>query len=169
MIPRITRILYATDLSKNSAYAAYFALDLAHTHKAQIVIFHCTEAVPTTVYAAGFTEMAMDIQNRNQESAEVEIKKRLGEFYRKIGSLMTPEYARLVSDTIVKTGYPVEEILNTAEAEQCDLIVLGSHSKGWLKQTFLGSTARSVLERTRMPVFIVPLPSDSSSIDRDVV
>jgi len=69
----------------------------------------------------------------------------------------------LVSDTIVTMGYPVEEILNTADAQKCDVIVLGTHGKGWLKQAFLGSTARSVLERTRKPVLIIPLPSEETT------
>jgi nucleotide-binding universal stress UspA family protein len=59
----------------------------------------------------------------------------------------------------------VEEILNTADEKECDMIVLGTHGKGWLKQAFLGSVARSVLERTRRPAFLVPLPSEKSSVD----
>jgi nucleotide-binding universal stress UspA family protein len=59
----------------------------------------------------------------------------------------------------------VEEILNTADREECDMIILGSHGKGWLKQTFLGSGARSVMERTRKPIFLVPLPSEKAGID----
>jgi nucleotide-binding universal stress UspA family protein len=45
------------------------------------------------------------------------------------------------------------------------VIVLGTHGKGWLKQAFLGSVALSVLERTRKPVFIAPLPSEKASAD----
>jgi nucleotide-binding universal stress UspA family protein len=41
MIPQIKKILYATDLTKNSSYAFYFAADLAQKHDAQIVILHC--------------------------------------------------------------------------------------------------------------------------------
>jgi nucleotide-binding universal stress UspA family protein len=67
-------------------------------------------------------------------------------------------------DVIVTAAYPVEEILNIADAKACDVIVLGTHGKGWLRGTFLGSVARSVLERTRKPVFIVPLPADKTSI-----
>jgi nucleotide-binding universal stress UspA family protein len=58
----------------------------------------------------------------------------------------------------------VDEILNTADREECDVIVLGTHGKGWLKHTFLGSVAGSVLERTRKPVFIIPLPSGQPTI-----
>jgi nucleotide-binding universal stress UspA family protein len=63
-----------------------------------------------------------------------------------------------VSGIVIKEGDAVEEILNTAEEEGCDMIVLGTHRKGWLKQTLLGSVAKSVLERTRKPVLIIPLP-----------
>jgi len=40
MIPPIKKILYATDLTKNSSYAFYFAADLSRTHDAKIVILH---------------------------------------------------------------------------------------------------------------------------------
>jgi nucleotide-binding universal stress UspA family protein len=44
------------------------------------------------------------------------------------------------------------------------VIILGTHGKGFLKQTFLGSVARSVLDRAKKPVFIIPLPQDESDI-----
>jgi nucleotide-binding universal stress UspA family protein len=64
-------------------------------------------------------------------------------------------------------GHPVEEILKAVDEESCDAIVLGTHGKGFLRQTFLGSVAGSVLERTRKPVFIIPLPSEKTNIDWD--
>jgi nucleotide-binding universal stress UspA family protein len=70
----------------------------------------------------------------------------------------------LVSKVIVREGYAPEEILSTADAEGCDVIVLGTHGKGLLKQAFLGNVARSVLERTRRPVFVAPLPRETSDI-----
>jgi nucleotide-binding universal stress UspA family protein len=58
----------------------------------------------------------------------------------------------------------VEEILKAADEEQCSLIILGTHGKGFLKQTFLGSVARSVLDRARKPVFIIPLPREETGL-----
>lgn len=169
MVPQIKKILYATDLTANSAYAAYFALDLAHKYQAKIVILHCTETFSRGHYGLGAVYMppVEEVLDEKRQAAEAELKRRLGEFYRKVGSKITPDYARLVSEIIVKPAYAVEEILNTADAEECDLIVLGTHGKGWLKQTFLGSTARSVLERTRKPMFIIPLPSEKTDLDWD--
>jgi nucleotide-binding universal stress UspA family protein len=51
------------------------------------------------------------------------------------------------------------------DEEGCDVIVLGTHSKGFLQQTFVGSVCSSVLHRTRKPVLVVPLPSEDATID----
>ena len=142
---------------------------MAQKHGAKIVILHCIGAIPASVYYEGgivdggqFLKKAKD-----QEKADdvAEIRKRLQEFCQKVESRIGAPCMDLVSDVIVKEGYAVEEILNTADTEGCDVIVLGTHGKGLLKQAFLGSVARSVLERTRKPVFIIPLPSEDTTID----
>jgi len=167
MIPHIKKILYATDLTVNSAYAAYFAVDLARTHDAKIVIIHCAEVSPWAYLGAAAPYFDVWLREAEEDRVEKdlgEIKKRVEEFSRKAESQFGPEYANLVSETIVTAGYAVEEILNTASNLECDVIVLGTHGKGFLKQTFLGSVARAVMERSVKPVFIIPLPSDKASI-----
>jgi nucleotide-binding universal stress UspA family protein len=169
MIPPVKKILYATDLTKNSAYAGYYALDLAQKHEAEVVILHCTDPIPDVPVYSQAGRYGIDApkarKNDEKRRPDAEIRKRLGDLYRKVGDKINPKRINFVSTIIVRPGYPIEEILNTADAEHCDLIVLGTHGKGWLKQTFLGSTARSVLERTRKPVFIVPLPPEQIDID----
>jgi nucleotide-binding universal stress UspA family protein len=169
MIPQIKKILYATDLTKNSAYAFYFAADMARKHDAKITILHCIAEIPPSAYlATPFMDVSGILREAKEQEADEDlgvIKKRLQEFSEKVGSQIGSSGADLVSDVIVTAAYPVEEILNIADAKACDVIVLGTHGKGWLRGTFLGSVARSVLERTRKPVFIVPLPADKTSID----
>jgi len=163
MIPHIKKILYATDLSKNSSYAFYYATDLARKHDARIIILHCSESISPWHYVHGgitddlFKTLQKD-KEREKEKDTVEIKRLLQQFCQNTETQIGPPCANLVSEIIVKEGYPAEEILNTADSKKCDVIVLGTHGKGRLKQTFLGSVARSVLERTRKPVFIIPLP-----------
>jgi nucleotide-binding universal stress UspA family protein len=43
MIPKINKILYATDLSKNSAYAFRYAIKSAEVHDAKIDILNILE------------------------------------------------------------------------------------------------------------------------------
>ena len=50
MIPEIKKILYATDLSPNSAYALGFALKSANLYHAEMVILHVFDR-PTIGYA----------------------------------------------------------------------------------------------------------------------
>jgi nucleotide-binding universal stress UspA family protein len=51
------------------------------------------------------------------------------------------------------------------DEENCDVIVLGTHSRGFLEQALLGSVSKFVLQRTKKPVFIVPLPSGDTIMD----
>ena len=163
MIPQIKKILYATDLSKNSAYAFYYAVDLAQKKGATIVILHTLEPIPAYVknYIGGAQKLELDNQN---EIIEI-IQKRLNNFCQNVDVHIGFPCAELVSKVIVREGHPVEEILLAADEEGCDIIVLGNHGKGFLKQTFLGSVSRGVLDRTRKPVFVIPLPPESVDID----
>jgi len=170
MIPQIKKILYGTDLSKNSAYAFFYAVDMAKKHNASIVILHTIEPIGQHIYdegGGGIYVMMKKAKKQEQKMDIEEIKKRLQEFCKRAETHIGEPCAELVSKVLVPLGHPVEEILNAADEEGCDAIVLGTHGKGFLRQTFLGSVAGSVLQRTRKPVFIIPLPSEKTNIDWD--
>jgi len=61
-------------------------------------------------------------------------------------------------DILVERGNPVEQILAQAEATHADLIVMGTHGQGTFKDAMMGSTARRVLRRSRIPVLVIRLP-----------
>jgi nucleotide-binding universal stress UspA family protein len=52
----------------------------------------------------------------------------------------------------------VEQILAQADAAQADLIVMGTHGQGTFKDAMMGSTARRVLRRSKIPVLVIRLP-----------
>jgi len=163
MLPQIKKILYATDLSKNSAYAFYYAVDMARKRGATIVLLHSLEPVPA--YVRNYISGAEKLELENQREMIAAIEKRLDNFCRKVDNQIGSPCVELVSKIIARVGHPVEEILSAADEEGCDVIILGNHGKGFLKQTFLGSVSRGVLDRTRKPVMIVPLPPETESID----
>jgi len=165
MIPQIKKILYATDLSKNSSFAFLYATDVARRHNAKIVILHAIEPVPA--YAAAYTDITDQIKRKQQEETGEEIKNRLGQFCEKAESQIGSPCVELVSKILVPRGHPPDEILNAADKEECDVIVLGTHGKGFLAHTFLGSVSNAVLHRTQKPVFIIPLPSEKTTLDWD--
>jgi len=170
MIPQIKKILYATDLSKNSVYAYRYAMDMAEKHNAEIIVLHVIEPIPPQVrhYVSIYVDEARweEKIKTEQEIGIEQIKKRLQEFCKK-ESQDDPGCLLLVSKILVQPGHPVEEILRTADEEACEAIVLGTHGKGFLKHTFLGSVACSVLDRSRKPVFIIPLPHEDTGLGLD--
>ena len=165
MIPQIRKILYATDLSKNSSYAFLYATDLARRHDARIIILHAIEPIPPYVeLPAGITD---ETKRKQQVETIEEIKQLLLGFCKKAETQIGPPCVELVSKVLVPRGHPPEEILNAANEEGCDVIVLGTHGKGFLAHTFLGSVSNAVLHRTRRPVFIIPLPPEKTTVDWD--
>ncbi len=165
VFPQIKKILYATDMSKNSSYAFLFATDMARRHDARIVILHVFEPIPP--YAEVYTGITGEMERKQQEETVEDIKKHLQGFCKKAEAQIGPPCVELVSKILVRRGHPPEEILNAASEEACDVIVLGTHGKGFLAHTFLGSVSNAVLHRTRKPVFIIPLPSEKVSIEWD--
>ena len=167
MTPQIKKILYATDLSKNSAYAYQYAMSMAEKYGAEIVILNVIEPIPAAArhYIKIYVEEAKweEKIRYEQEMAVEGIQKRLEEFCKQ-ESQDAPQCLALVSTILVRPGHPVEEILKAADEQQCDMIVLGTHGKGFLRHTFLGSVARSVLDRARKPVFIIPLPHEEAGL-----
>ena len=168
MIPQIRKILYATDLTKNSAYAFYYAIDVAKRRDAKITILHVVEPLPPLARFYGSLDEEKEVYHREKTADLDLIRKRLEEICQRVEKGGTA-CLMLVSEILVRVGHPVEEILKAAEEKECDVLILGSHGKGFLKQTFLGSVSRKVLDRCRKPVFIIPLPAEGVKMDLDEV
>jgi nucleotide-binding universal stress UspA family protein len=167
MIPEIKRILYATDLSDNSAYAFRYAINSALKHDAGIIILYVFELLTTTNCFALDLYLDEDLRKKifNERVSDTldRIRKRLKIFTDKEFGGDTKMVDRIESIEVCE-GFPAEEILKKADGFQCDAIVMGTHGKGLIRHAFLGSTAKRVLRRTRKPVFIIPLPKGETDI-----
>ena len=167
MIPKINKILYATDLSANSAYVFRYAIDSAIKHDADIFILHVFERIPGA--GTGILDFYLDEAQRKKIFEErvsdtmERIKKRVKLFCEK-ELKDDPAGAERVKSIEVCEGFPAEVILRKADELACDVIVMGAHGKGIIANTFLGSTSKRVLRRTRKPVFIIPLPKGELDI-----
>ena len=60
------------------------------------------------------------------------------------------------ADTIVKAGRPAEEILDTAEEGDFDLIVVGHRGMGAARRFLMGSVCERVVRHATRPVLAVP-------------
>lgn len=167
MIPKIRSILYCTDLSKNSAYAFRYAINTAQKHDADIYILYVIEEIPeyfkTMLERYANNKRLHEAEKQRKGESIDRIKKRLEEVCRR-ELANEPESLKDVKKIEVCEGYPAEEILKKADEFDCDIIIMGTHSKGAVSHTFLGSVAQRVLRHVRKPVFIIPLPEGETDI-----
>ena len=164
MIPKINSILYTTDLSKNSAYAFRYAVNSALNHDAKIHILHVQDRIPASIEAMlkmdSPTESWEEYAENKKKEMKKYIKEKLEAFCRREFK-DNPTFLDRVASIEVIDGDPAGEILQKADEIRADMVVMGSHSKGPLAHAFLGGVAEKVLNRIKIPVFIIPMPKET--------
>ncbi len=153
MASTIRKILYTTDLSENSAYVFRYALNSAEFHDAKIHILYVLKLffpLPYGLFA---------VSGREEERPVIleQIRKRLDEFVKRELEGDAARLKRVVAIEVIE-GDPVMEILKKADRMKADVLAMGTHSKGLVAETFLGSVAAEVLRHSRIPVFVIPIP-----------
>jgi len=160
-MPEINKILYATDLSENSTYALRIALESASLYNAEIVILYVIDnTTPASIPLRGVyidDKMYTELFDKHVKESKAEITNRLQTIF-DTEHQNHPEFKGIVKSIEIREGFPAEIILSMADKFDCDMIIMGTHGRGVILNTFLGSTAKRVLRRTRKPVFIIPLP-----------
>ena len=163
MTTDIKRILYATDLSDNAAYALGHAIDMAKRYDATITVLHVIDKTMESSQMILFSYLSQVQLEENQQKRIDHITAEINQRLKKVIDCQfadDPESADIVTAIDVCLGYPADEILKKADALQCDAIVMGTHGKGIARQAFFGSVAKRILRRVRKPVFIIPLPEE---------
>ena len=153
-------VLYSTDLSPNSLIAFGYAAYLAKLTGAEIHLLYVLEKLSDDAVFALQTYVQDEAKRHEMIDQRIEkARKRLEERQEAFWSAQSAEDRKVrsqIKSVTVCESYPAEEILKTASKHNCDLIVMGSHERG-MTHTFLGSVAKSVLRRSRVPTLIVPL------------
>ncbi len=168
MKTRLSKILFATALSDASCHALCHAAMLARSTGARIHVLHVQE--PLSDDARVTLEMFLlnegsrrDATERRAELAARVLKERQDAFWNAVEA-HDPGARALVATTEVVEGHAAEAILRRAEVLRADLIVMGAHDHHGLSHGFLGTTAKRVLRRARIPTLIVPhvVPHDAA-------
>lgn len=141
----ITAVLLATDLSSNSTTAEDEALRLASGLGARLVAVSVID--PGTLRLPGGRFRArMDQVREEREGAAQRLVGRA----RNLG---------IPTAFLVWEGEPGEAIVDAAEAERVDLIVLGSHGRRGVHRTLMGSVSDHVVRHAQCPVVVVRGPT----------
>ncbi len=138
-------VLLAVDYTKHSVYVAEKARVLANKYQAKLSVIHVLDNIPMPDTNYG-TVIALD-QIAPDELLEAEKLK-----FMELGDQLAID----VVNRWMVWGIPTQEIINIADQEQVDLIIVGSHGRHGLA-LLLGSTANSVLHHAKCDVMAVRL------------
>lgn len=168
MLPNYQKILYATDLSENARAAFRHAVSFAKAYHAKIFLIHIVPAMEfdereqifgSFGYASKVLGEVKDESKIKLVTAQIveKIRERLKKFAEEELGHGSESMDWLGGIEVVVGKNAVAEILKASNNLDADLLVFGSHSKGFIQQTLLGSVAESVLQQSRRPTLIVPL------------
>lgn len=155
----LKHILVPVDFSECSVAALQHARNLSEAFGAKLDVIH-TYDVPSFV-TPNIVVFAGNLETPLADHADRQARDQLLEFLRKHGLGDQPNLtARVVM------GPPGPTILDIAETERPDLLVIGTHGRTGMARVLLGSTAEKVLRGAPCPVLAVkaePSPSSASS------
>src|SRR5262245_27748765 len=138
-------ILIATDGSEVATKAVSSGLTLAKELAARVVVMTASEPLRATVTAE---TIAANFPEAYEKATKAEATRILDEVR---GQALT---IGVECETLHVTNFPAEAIIETAKANACDLIVMGSHGRRGMARLLLGSQAAKVVTLSSMPVLV---------------
>jgi nucleotide-binding universal stress UspA family protein len=152
---KVKKILYATDLSDAAREAMSWAKSLTAKYDAEITIIHIIPDAPKEIdtFGADRTKPSIDKERETAIAAKQEEILQLCKERNKD----QPECKIDLDHIIVKVGKPIQEILNTVDNGDFDMVIMGTYSQGLIAKVLLGSVAKGVVEQCPVPVLTVRL------------
>ena len=149
------KILVAFDGSEASKHAIDHAVSIAELTKAELHVISVVPRVmmpvfPDEGFGAAPVTAAQDMGDY-QERMKAVYGKSLEETEKDIKS----HYPDLKVETKLMEGRPSATIVDEAENNHLDLIVIGSRGLGGITGWILGSTSRRIVESCTKPVLVV--------------
>jgi nucleotide-binding universal stress UspA family protein len=151
----LKRILVPHDFSETSAGAMKYATSLARLFGAKIDVLHVSEKART--------EMATEFPLGLEASS-------VAAFRERFLKIVTPrEMTELHPELQLRPGSPDIEITRYAKEQEVDLIVMGTHGRGFVAHAVMGSVAEKVVRTASCPVLTVRTPQDEFAVPNIVV
>jgi nucleotide-binding universal stress UspA family protein len=133
----------ATDGSENSQRAISCGVEIAKLSGATVHALYVvdTPSIISETWTAG-KEMVHELIIREGKKVLSKVKKII-------------EDSGVEVKEVLLEGYPSEEIINFAENNNMDLIVMGTLGKTGLERFLVGSVAENVVRNSKVPVMVI--------------
>jgi len=144
----IKKVLVPIDFSDYSKSALKYAVNFAKSFNADIILIYVVEPI---IYPPDFSmgQIAMpSINTEWDDRAKDELQKLAKSEIKDIANVKT----------VIKTGKPFVEIIETAKEEDIDLIIIATHGHSGVEHILFGSTAEKVVRKAPCPVLTLREP-----------
>ena len=140
-------ILVALELKPSDKNLLKYALSLAKVYQAKVWIIHIAAPEPDFVgYEVG------PIYIREQRADE------LRKEHREIQTHMDQFTSEGVDcDALLIAGPTLETLEKEVKKLKVELLIMGNHRRGFLYDTFIGSTTTQMVKSLNIPLFLVPI------------
>ncbi len=148
METNIKKVLVPIDFSDYSKSALKYAVNFAKSFNAEIILVYVVEPI---IYPPDFSmgQIAMPSINAEWDNrAKEELQKLAKSEFTSAGNVKT----------VIKTGKPFVEIIETAKEENVDLIIIATHGHSGVEHILFGSTAEKVVRKAPCPVLTLREP-----------
>jgi nucleotide-binding universal stress UspA family protein len=141
-------ILCPIDFSELSDLALKYAAAGALQFNANLTVFHASHIELPRYITRGIADKISEEINETLKDIQTHMDQHVRSTLGSVAEKLSLNYKFAQS-------HPVDAILEAAEADQADLIVMGTHGLSGVKRLFMGSVAHGVLESSGIPVFTV--------------
>ena len=148
--PNYRSILLPIDFSDTSVNALWQAAEMARSYGAILTLLHVAEPIDLSGYTQEGDSSEEDFLDSQLESAE----KALHDFTSNAPLEGIEVYTRVVH------GRPGRKIIEYADEEGIDLIIIPSLGKSGLERLLMGSTVNKVVHRANCPVMVLKKTED---------
>lgn len=143
----INNILAPIDFSDYSKNALKYAAEFAKEFNAKLYLIYVVEPM---IYPADFSMGQIAIP-----STDIDLHARAEEELKNLAKSIN---SGLKVETMIKTGKPFVEIIETAKEKDIDLIIIATHGHTGVEHLLFGSTAEKVVRKAPCPVLTLREP-----------
>ena len=143
--PRLRRILVPFDGSSCAMQALPHAREIAFYAAAEILLVH---VVPSSLDAS-LRDTGLQRQLNQDDPRYLEVRQQLEQAVKALGN------RHIKVSTSITSGSVPDMIIETANREQCDLIVMATHGASGWRRWALGSVTDRVLKHSTIPLLVI--------------
>ena len=146
----VKNILFATDFLSNSNKALQYAVDLKNKYHARLVVLNVNEEFLNKEEMVMSRVDVNEVKKTNEQIA-LNAKKMFEKMLFEAGIKNTSDIKM-----VQRKGVASREIIKYANLIKSDFIIVGSNNRSKISELLIGSTARKVINSSKIPVLVVP-------------